>query len=132
MQRNNKFFEKYFKAFSYTVVLCGLFSLLIAGGVECWIAVIFIAAILVAWFLEDTNWQLSERFGVIIILLALPFFYIDWKYQLNSLNSGENMMFGNLACLILLLGANNCLHDSEFNGIHNILWVRHLAGSSLG
>ena len=33
---------------------------------------------LVAWKLERTKWQISERIALIAILVSLPLFYLDW------------------------------------------------------
>ncbi len=63
------------------MIACGAVALVLAGGMGVGVAVLLSAVLVTAWKLEGTRWQLSERSGLIItILLALPFFYIDWKF----------------------------------------------------
>jgi hypothetical protein len=64
---------------------------------------LFIGVIILAWFLEDSGWQISERVGVGLIVVVIPLFYLDWKYQISGLNTRETLAAGNLARLILIL-----------------------------
>ena len=74
-------FDGYFKFTSYAVIACGALALLVSGGISAVIAVIFAVAMIVAWQFEGTKRQFSERFGLVLIVLALPFYYLDWQYQ---------------------------------------------------
>lgn len=96
-------FDKFFKFASYGVVFCGLLTLTASGGIGILITTLFLAVLVLAWFLEDTKWQISERVGVILIFLVIPLFYLDWKYQFSGFSSREAIAAGNLARLILIL-----------------------------
>lgn len=93
-------FETYFRFSSYSVVACGTLALLASGGIGWIVALIFAAAMFVAWRLESTKWQVSERFGLVLIVLALPFYYLDWQFQLSIL-ARERAGAATLAHLIL-------------------------------
>lgn len=93
-------FDSYFKFTSYAVVACGALALLASGGVSYAVAAIFALALLISWRLEGTKWQFSERFGLVLIVLALPLYYLDWQYQIAVL-SRERAGAATLAHLIL-------------------------------
>jgi transglutaminase-like putative cysteine protease len=98
-------FETFFRLSSYTLLLGGLLALFVSGGVGILVAALFIVAMLVAWNLEDSKWQLSERVGLIVILATLPLFYLDYKYNLTGSYSREQAAVATLARLILALAA---------------------------
>ncbi|HEX8852539.1 MAG TPA: DUF3488 and transglutaminase-like domain-containing protein [Pyrinomonadaceae bacterium] len=77
-------FDKFFRASSYATVGCGALALLLSGGLGGWLAAGFAAALVCAWRLEGTGWQLSERVGLVVVLLALPLFYLDWNWQADA------------------------------------------------
>ncbi|HEV2705857.1 MAG TPA: DUF3488 and transglutaminase-like domain-containing protein [Pyrinomonadaceae bacterium] len=77
-------FDKFFRAASYVTVGCGALALLLAGGLGGWLAAGFAVALVVAWCLEGTKRQLSERAGLFVVLLALPVFYLDWNWQADA------------------------------------------------
>ncbi len=93
-------FDGYFKFTSYAVIACGALALLVSGGISAAIAFIFAVAMIVAWRFEGTKWQFSERFGLVLIVLALPFYYLDWQYQAAML-ARERAGAATLAHLIL-------------------------------
>lgn len=95
----------FFKLISYGVVASGLFSLTASGGIGLIITSSFLVILILSWFLENTRWQLSEKVGVILIVLIVPLFYIDWKYKISGLNTREAIAAGNLARLILILAS---------------------------
>jgi protein-glutamine gamma-glutamyltransferase len=78
-------FDTYFKLMSYAVVLCGVLALLASGGVDIVVTALFVIALAAAWRFEGTKWQFSERLGLVLIVLALPLYYLDWQYQLTIL-----------------------------------------------
>ena len=98
-------FESFFKLSSYALLFGGLLALVVSGGVGVVVATLFIAAAGLAWFLEDTKWQLSERMGLIVIFAVLPLFYLDYKYNLSGSYSREQAAVAALARLILALAA---------------------------
>jgi protein-glutamine gamma-glutamyltransferase len=73
--------ETYFRAFSYATIAVATLALLLAGGLHTALAGVFFLLMVVSWKLEGTKWQLSERTGLIIVLISVPLFYLDWQYQ---------------------------------------------------
>src|SRR5215470_8005457 len=80
-------FESYFRAASYATILAAAAALLVAGGVGLWLSLAFAIALAVAWKLEGTRWQLSERLALLVIILSLPVFYLDWRILTPFLES---------------------------------------------
>ena len=72
-------FSTYFRLASYATVAAAALVLVVAGGVGVWLAAVFAIVTVVAWKLEGTRRQFSERAALIIILVALPLFYLDWR-----------------------------------------------------
>jgi transglutaminase-like putative cysteine protease len=69
----------YFRLASYATVAAAALALFVAGGTGAGLAIGFAVVGTVAWQLEGTRWQLSERLALIVILVSLPLFYIDWR-----------------------------------------------------
>ena len=72
-------FTSYFRISSYAMVAAAAVALLVAGGIGVWLALAFAIVMTVAWKCEGSRWQLSERAALIIILVSLPLFYLDWR-----------------------------------------------------
>ena len=98
-------FDNFFKASSYVMIASGMIALVVSGGIGSGLAIAFALVLILAWKLEGTQWQLSERIGLIIVLLSLPLFYIDWKYQMSTGEVRERVGVSALAHLILFLSA---------------------------
>lgn len=92
-------FDRFFKFISYAVVFCGFLTLWVSGSFGFVITFLFISALICASFLEDTRWQLSERFGTALIFVIVPLFYFGWKYRYFGTN--ETAVAGILSLLIL-------------------------------
>ncbi len=103
MENQSQKFEQIFKIVSYTVAFSGLFSLFVSGGVGILVTTLAISAFILAWFIEDSRWQIKERIGLVLILSAIPLFYIDWKFQIFGAIGTGFMAIGSLARLILFL-----------------------------
>ena len=103
MLENSKKFEHYFFAISYLVTICGLLALFLSGGIGVIVLTFFVLATVLAWFLENSRWQISERVGVVLIVCVIPLFILNWKFQI--LGSGAALATGSLARLILFLCA---------------------------
>ena len=73
-----------FQAFSYTMIAVAMLALVLAGGLSSGLALVFSAVMIGSWLLENTHWQLPERYGLGIVLLSIPLFYFDWQYQKAS------------------------------------------------
>lgn len=95
-------FNTYFKLTSYAVVACGALTLLISDGISLLIAVIYATALIAAWYFENSRWQISEKLGLIFIVLALPLFYLDWQ-MMAAIMPRERAGAATLAHLILAL-----------------------------
>ena len=106
-------FEKFFRLISYAVVFCGFLSLWISGTFGAAGPALFIAVIVSAWFLEDSKWQISEKLGTTLIVLALPVFYFVWRFQIISLYGNEAAIAGILARMILSLTAVKLLQKKS-------------------
>src|SRR5215813_2049139 len=72
-------FSTYFRLTSYATIAAAALSVFVAGGVGVWLGLAFAVVMVVAWQLEDTRWQLTERIALIIILISIPIFYLDWR-----------------------------------------------------
>ncbi len=104
MLHKNINFNTYFKLLSFVVVFSGLFSLFVSGSVGIIAAILFLAVLIFAWFLENSGWQISERLALVLIFLSIPLFYLDWKFKLFGSES-EQLAVSALSRLILTLGA---------------------------
>lgn len=82
---------------------CGVLALTVSGGVGLGLAIAFTLTLIVSWKLEGTRWQLSERIGLVVVLLSLPIFYLDWNYQISVGDAQGRVGMTALAHLILFL-----------------------------
>src|SRR5690349_8716418 len=72
-------FATYFRVTSYSTIAAAALALFVAGGIGVWLAGTFALVMVVAWKLENSGRQLSERVALFVILAALPLFYLDWR-----------------------------------------------------
>ena len=98
-------FETFFRSISHAVVFCGFLALWVSGTFGIIATAVFIAIMIAAWFLEGSRWQISERIGTVLIVLALPAYYLAFRFHLISFAGTETVIVGILASLILLLSA---------------------------
>src|SRR5713226_8954783 len=98
-------FETYFKAFSYTMIGVAMLALVLAGGLSIVLALLFLGLMVTAWKCEGTKWQLSERAGLVVVLLSIPLFFLDWQYQKIIGEPIERLGVKALAHLIVFLSA---------------------------
>ena len=98
-------FEKFFKLLSYLAVFCGFLSLWVSGTFGIIGTALFVTASVAAWFLEGSRWQVSEKLGTALIVLALPAYFLAWKFQLITFTGRETAIAGLLGRLILSLTA---------------------------
>jgi transglutaminase-like putative cysteine protease len=87
-------FESYFRACSYATIGCGVLALAVSGGVGVWLAATFAVVLAVSWKLAGTRWQMSERAGLVVVLLALPAFYLDWSFQRSGADAASQVYAG--------------------------------------
>lgn len=97
--------ERTFRVLSYAAVLCGFLSLWVTGTFGILGTGPFLGVTILAWRIEDTRWQVTERVGTALIVLALPAYYLLWKYRFFDFASTEEALPGMLARLILSLTA---------------------------
>ena len=95
----------YFRAFSYATVAIATLALMLAGGLSATLALVFLLFMMAAWLFEGTKWQLSERAGLIVVLLSIPLFFLDWQYQKTIGEPAGRVGVNALAHLILFLAA---------------------------
>ncbi len=87
------------------MIAVAMLALVLAGGLSYGLALVFLAVMIVSWNLEGTRWQLPERFGLAIVLLSIPLFYLDWHYQKQLGEPAERLGVAALAHLIVFLSA---------------------------
>ncbi len=80
-------------------------ALLLAGGLHIGLALAFAAVMVLAWKIEDSKWQFSERVGLVVVLLSIPLFFIDWHFQSAIGAARERLGVNALAHLIVFLSA---------------------------
>jgi len=106
-------FEKFFRLISYAAVFFGFLALWVSGTFGLIATMLFVAVIVSAWFLEDSRWQISERWGTALIVLALPFFYLAYRMQWVTVEASDTMIAGILARMILSLAAIKLLQKKS-------------------
>jgi transglutaminase-like putative cysteine protease len=97
-------FNTFFRVSSYAMVACGALALAVSEGLSGMLAAAFAVVLVIAWKLEGTKWQLPERVGLVVVLLSLPLFYLDWKF-LSGGGANEKVGVSALGHLILFLSA---------------------------
>jgi hypothetical protein len=95
--------ETYFRVFSYATVAVATLTLTLAGGLSVGLAFLLFLFMVAAWMAEGTRWQLSERTGLIVVLLSIPLFFLDWNYQKAIGEPAARVGVNALAHLIVFL-----------------------------
>src|ERR1051325_74305 len=104
-------FNTYFRLTSYATIAAAALALFVSGGVGPGLVAAFVIVMIVAFKLEGTGWQLSERVALGVILISLPIFYFDWRVltplllnestsnlaQRGEINSSGAVAHGNIA-----------------------------------
>jgi transglutaminase-like putative cysteine protease len=98
-------FDRLFQALSYSAVFCGFLALWISGTFGLIGTAAFVGILITAWMLEGTRWQVSERVGTVLIVAALPIYYLLWRYRFFDISNADTVLPGILARLILTLTA---------------------------
>jgi protein-glutamine gamma-glutamyltransferase len=106
-------FESFFRFISYLAAFCGFLSLWVSGSFGMLGAGLFIAVIIAAWFLEGGKWQISERLGTALIVLALPLYYLASRLQIVGFSGGAAQIAGTLGRLIITLTAIKLLQKKS-------------------
>ncbi len=87
------------------MIAVAMLALVLAGGLHVGLALVFAVVMIVAWKLESTKWQISERVGLVIVLFSVPLFFLDWKYQQAVGEAPGRLGVNALAHLIVFLSA---------------------------
>ena len=87
------------------MIAVAMLALVLAGGLSVSLALLFHVVMIASWLLENTKWQLPERYGLGIVLLSIPLFYLDWQYQKTIGEPTERLGVTALAHLIVFLSA---------------------------
>lgn len=98
-------FDTYFRVSSYATIVVAAVALALAGGLNLWLISAFAAVVVLSWKLEGSKWQVSERAGLVIVLLSVPLFFLDWKLQQALGESSGRRGVNALAHLIVFLSA---------------------------
>ncbi len=106
-------FEKQFQFISYLAVFCGFFALWISGTFGILGTILFIGALIAAWNIEGSRGQISERLGTTLVVLSLPFYYLLWRFGIVDFGTGDDVLPGILARLILTLAAIKLLQKKS-------------------
>ncbi|HEX9629630.1 MAG TPA: transglutaminaseTgpA domain-containing protein [Pyrinomonadaceae bacterium] len=105
--------ETYFRAFSYATIAVATLALVLAGGLNLALAILSFAILIAAWKLEGGKWQLSERMGLVAVLLSIPLFFFDWQYQKAIGEPVGKLGVAALAHLIVFLAAVKLLQQKK-------------------
>src|SRR5919112_5536587 len=97
-------FSTFFRVSSYAMVGCGALALAVSDGLSAALVALFGVVLVVAWNLEGTRWQLPEKVGLVVVLLSLQLFYLDWQF-LSGGRGDERVGVSALGHLILFLSA---------------------------
>ena len=87
------------------MIAVAMLALVLAGGLRSLLALVFLGVMIGSWLLENTKWQLPERYGLGIVLLSIPLFYLDWHFQKAMGEPAERLGVTALAHLIVFLSA---------------------------
>ncbi len=98
-------YETVFCLLSYVAVLCGFLSLWISGTFGLAGLLLFLGTMLFAYLIEGSKWQMSEKAGTALTVIALPSFYVLWWINFFELSGHDTALPGILARLILTLTA---------------------------
>ncbi len=85
------------------VAVCCFAALFSSGAVGISVAILAVAVVVIAWNIEDTKWQLSERAGLIIIAIMILIFLLDLRFSFFGLRSVGSLPIGSLGWMILFL-----------------------------
>src|ERR1044072_2567961 len=81
-------FNTYFRLTSYATIAAAALALFVSGGGGVWLVAAFALVMFVAFALEGTRWQLSERVALAVIIVSIPIFYFDWRVLTPLLLNG--------------------------------------------
>jgi transglutaminase-like putative cysteine protease len=103
-------FKTYFRLSSYAMIAVATLALVWAGALHWGLGIGFVAILVLSWKLEGSRWQLAERTGLVLVLLSIPIFYLDWSLQsgtgFNVVDDWQTRaLVGSISHLIVVLSA---------------------------
>ncbi len=87
------------------MIAVAMLALVLAGGLSYGLALLFFMVMVLGWNLEGTRWQVPEKIGLVVVLVSIPLFYLDWQYQKSIGEPVERLGVNALAHLIVFLSA---------------------------
>lgn len=127
-------FDKLFKILSYLAVFCGFLAVWVSGTFGMVGTLLFPAIMAAAWAIEGSRWQLSERIGTLMVVAAVPFYYVAWRAGLFHFADTGTMVAGMLGRLILSLSAIKLLQrksDRDWIFLYLMAFFEVLLGAGL-
>lgn len=134
-------FETYFEAASYSTILAAALALFVAGGAGVWLAIAFALGTAVAWKLERSKWQLSEKVALLVILASLPLFYLDWRIltpylqirylQVSERSSADIAVLAHLILFLITIKLLQLKADRDWFFLYLISFFEVLLGAAL-
>jgi protein-glutamine gamma-glutamyltransferase len=94
--------QKYFRLLSYLTVLSAFLTMYISGTIGIVSVLVFGCFVLTAWITEDSRVRIRERFGLLLVILCLPVYFIVWKVNPFSVPISQSAIF-TLSQLIITL-----------------------------
>jgi protein-glutamine gamma-glutamyltransferase len=71
----------YFRFLSYSTVLSAFLTMYISGTIGIFSVFVFGCFMATAWVTEGSRVRIGERFGLVLVLLSLPVYYLVWKFN---------------------------------------------------
>lgn len=127
-------FETLFRSLSYAAVFCGFLAMWVSGTFGLVSTAVFVGVMVGAWFLEGSRWQIGERLGTALIVVALPAGYLAWRFGLFQFADSGAMVAGVLGRLILSLTAIKMLQrksDRDWIFLYLMAFFEVLLGAGL-
>ncbi|MEZ5345251.1 MAG: DUF3488 and transglutaminase-like domain-containing protein [Pyrinomonadaceae bacterium] len=95
--------DRYFQTVSYMAAVCSFAALFSSGAIGIPITLLTVLAVIAAWSIEGTKWQLSEKMGLGVITGLILLFFIDLKFSLFGSRTIGTIPIGSLGWLIACL-----------------------------
>lgn len=95
---------------------------------------LFLGVMVIGWLIEGKRWQVSERLGTTLIVLAIPAYYFAYEFRLLSFAGTEALIGGILSRLILTLSAIKLLQrksDRDWVFLYLMAFFEVLLGAGL-
>ncbi|MCB1024515.1 MAG: DUF3488 domain-containing protein [Acidobacteria bacterium] len=95
--------DRYFLAVSYMVAVCSFAALFSSGAIGIIVACAAVVIVVIAWNIEGTRWQLTERAGLVVIAVLILVFLTELRLDILGFRSVSVIPIGTLGWMILFL-----------------------------